>query len=252
MIFMILSLKPDRLNLADILLGGKVMKLWVLLLAFFSIAVYADTDDLNTLQKQQDDWYIVKQDNTRNIVTYAKNEEGKKIRSFKIEATVDASLATLASIHFDVANIKKWYWETLESKLLSKNSETEYVYYMQFRAPLIADRDVVLKANIEPFQELVHPYMLLKLRAVPSTLAVPTNLVRMSAFDVDIKFIPLVNGKTKIEAQGYIDPSGTVPSWVFNTVQHQAPYLTMLGLYRMSQKVEYANIKTPLAFTYMR
>jgi len=232
------------------------MKLYQSVIAVFltllSVTSYADKEDLNKLQQQTNDWYIVKQDNTRHITTYAKNEEGKSVRSFKIEAEVNASLATLASIHFDIANIKKWYWETLESRLISKVSETEYLYYMQFRAPLVADRDVVLRAQIEPFQKDVHPYMLLRLRAVPSTLAVPDKIVRISAFDLDIKFTPLVNGKTKVEAEGYIDPSGGVPSWVFNTVQQQAPYSTMLGLYRMTQKAEYAHPKTTLAFKYVQ
>ena len=57
--------------------------LFFMLLAILSLYVYADKEDLESLQKQQNDWYIVKQDNTRNITTYAKFEEGKKIRSFK-------------------------------------------------------------------------------------------------------------------------------------------------------------------------
>lgn len=252
MIFMILSLNPYRLTLADILLGGKVMKLWVLLLAFFSVVVYADKDDLNTLQKQQDDWYVVKQDNTRNVITYAKHEDGKRMRSFRVEAIVDASLATLAGIHFDISNIKRWYWETKESKLINKISDTEYLYYMQFNTPLAPDRDAVIHAKIEPYQDITHPYMLLRLEAKPSSLPVPPNIIRVSAFDMDIKFIPLMDGKTKMEVQGYVDPSGDLPAWTVNLFQRQAPYATMLGLYRMTQKTEYAKLKLPLAFTYMR
>ena len=237
---------------ADILLGGKVMRHWLLLLVVFSAAVYADKDDLNTLQKQQNQWFIVKQDNTRNIITYAKNEEGQNIRSFKVDATVDASLATLARIHFDVANIKKWYWETLESRLINKISDTEYLYYMQFNTPLAPDRDVVIHAKIQPFQDVTHPYMLLQLRAAPSALPVPKNFTRVSAFDMDIKFTPLLSGKTKMDIEGYIDPSGDLPAWTVNLFQRQAPYSTMLGLYRMTLKPEYVDLKLPLAFTYMR
>lgn len=226
--------------------------LFFVLLAVLSIAVYADKEDLQSLQKQQNDWYVVKQDNTRHITTYAKFEDGKKLRSFKIEATVDASLATLASIHFDIANIKKWYWETLESKLINKISDTEYLYYMQFNTPLAPDRDVVIHAKVQPFQDVIHPYLLLQLRAAPSALPVPKNFTRVSAFDMDIKFTPLVDGKTKMEVQGYIDPSGELPAWTVNLFQRQAPYSTMLGLYRMIQKPEYTHNKIPLAFTYMR
>ena len=108
-----------------------VLSVITAVIMLLSTTVSADSEDLKTLQKQKD-WYIVKQDNIRQITTYAKHEEGKSIRSFKVDAVVDAPLVTLASVHFDVANIKKWYWETLESKLITKVSDTEYVYYLKF------------------------------------------------------------------------------------------------------------------------
>ena len=71
------------------------MKLYQSLIAvcltLLSVTSYADKEDLTKLQQQSNDWYIVKQDNTRHITTYAKNEEGKSVRSFKIEAEVNAS-----------------------------------------------------------------------------------------------------------------------------------------------------------------
>ena len=149
-----------------------VLSVITAVIMLLSTTVSADSEDLKTLQKQKD-WYIVKQDNIRQITTYAKHEEGKSIRSFKVDAVVDAPLVTLASVHFDVANIKKWYWETLESKLITKVSDTEYVYYLKFRTPLAEDRDVVLKATIEPYKLGQNNYMLLSLRATPSALPIP-------------------------------------------------------------------------------
>jgi hypothetical protein len=67
---------------------------------------------------------------------------------------------------------------------------------------------------------------------------------------MDIKFTPLVNGQTQMDAEGYIDPSGNLPAWTVNMFQRQAPYATMLGLYRMTQKPEYSQMKMPLAFRY--
>ena len=75
-------------------------------------------------------------------------------------------------------------------------------------------------------------------------------MTRLTAFDIDIKLTPLVNGETQMDIQGYIDPSGGLPAWTVNMFQRQAPYATMLGLYRMVQKPEYARMKMPLAFRY--
>lgn len=221
-------------------------------LTLLSVNSYADKKDLNKQQKQSNDWYIVKQDNTRQITTYAKNEEGQSLRSFKIEAEFNASLATLASIQFDIANIKKWYWETLESRLISKVSETEYIYYLKFKVPLAEDRDVVVKATVDPYKQGHNSTLLLTLRATPSAVPVPTGVTRMTTFNMDMKFTPLLSGKTQMVVEGLIDPAGDLPVWTTNLFQHQAPYSTMLGLYRMTQKAEYANPKAALAFKYVQ
>ncbi len=211
---------------------------------------HADKEDLQSLQHNvNNDWYLVKKDDLHRISTYAKHEDGKSIRSFKVEAQVEASLRTLAQVHFDIANIKKWYWETLESKLITKVSDTEYIYYMKFKTPLAPDRDAVIRATIDPYQA-GRNYMVLRLRGAPSMIPVPKGLMRITAFNVDIKFTPQTNGGTQMDIEGYIDPSGNLPSWSVNLFQRQAPYITMLGLYRMAKKDEYLDSSGPLAFKY--
>lgn len=222
-----------------------------MLVVITSMFAWADNEDLQGLQsKEANDWYIVRKDDTRHITTYAKQEDGKKLRSFKVEAQLDASLATLASIHFDVANIKKWYWETLESKLINKISDTEYVFYLKFKTPLAPDRDAVVKAFVEPYSE-GHNFLVIHYRAVPSLMPVPANVTRVSVFDMDIKLTPMVNGQTQFDSIGYIDPSGDLPAWTVNLFQRQAPYATMLGLYRVAQREEYQHPLTRMPFRYM-
>ena len=94
------------------------------------ITSFADkTDDLEELRvdnQRANDWILVKKDKLKNITTWAKREDGKSIRSFRVEMIVDADLETLARIHFDVENIKRWFWETKESRLLKKVNDKEY------------------------------------------------------------------------------------------------------------------------------
>ena len=81
------------------------------------ITSFADkADDLEELRvdnKRANDWVLVKKDKLKNITTWAKREDGKSIRSFKVDMVVDADLETLARVHFDVENIKRWFWETI-------------------------------------------------------------------------------------------------------------------------------------------
>ena len=51
-------------------------------------------DDLNEFRSQlNNEWQLVKNDRMRNLKTYARLEDGKRYRSFKVEAILDAPAA---------------------------------------------------------------------------------------------------------------------------------------------------------------
>jgi hypothetical protein len=227
----------------------------VALTAFAPLTAFADArddvDDLRTTNKQTSDWVLVKKDRLKNITTWAKREYGSGIRSFKIEMIADANLETLARVHFDADNIKRWFWETKESKLLKKVSNKEFYYYQVFNAPLtIPDRDSILHAYVEPFNAK-RGYMAIKLTAAPEFMPEQPSRVRVLAQNYYVKFTPIDKNTTRIEAEGYVDPGGVTPAWAINFVQRSAPYVTMVGLARMVQLPYYRESKEPLDFAYM-
>ena len=195
--------------------------------------VYALEGDLKDLRPEvnKKEWQLVKNDTTRSIKTFIREGDGKRI-NFKVDAMIEGTLENVARVHFDVDNIKHWYWETLDSRLLKKVSSTEYYYYMQYNAPVtMPDRDAILHAVIEPYS-VKKGYMQLSIRAVPDYLPAQANLVRVQEQDMIVKFTPLGKEKVHLEAEGFVDPGGIAPTWAMNFVQRNAPYSTMLGLQR--------------------
>ncbi len=233
----------------------KTLGAFFLGVAMISIAAPAlarDDDDLSELRgtRRYSDWELIKSDSIRNIKTYAKQEDGKRIRSFKIEAQFDASLETLARVHFDVDNYKKWFYETRESRLLKKVSNTEFYYYCRYAAPAtLPDRDVILHAVVEPYTAR-RGYMGLRVSAVPDYLPETPGLVRMPAQEEYIKFTPQGPDKTLLEVEGYVDPGGAAPVWAINFVQRRAPYSSMVGLNRMVQSPLYRDANGPVPYTF--
>lgn len=219
------------------------------------ITSFADkTDDLEELRvdnKRANDWVLVKKDKLKNITTWAKREDGKSIRSFRVEMIVDADLETLARIHFDVENIKRWFWETKESRLLKKVNDKEYYFYQVYNAPLtVPDRDSIVHVTVEPFTAK-KGYMVLKLTASPDFMPEQPGKTRVAAQNYYIKFTPIDKNTTRLESEGYIDPGGIIPAWTINFVQRSAPYVSMLGLARMVQLPYYRESKESMDFTYM-
>ena len=95
----------------------------------WAVAAENDMKDIRS-ESNRNEWQLVKNDASRSIKTYIKQtEDGKRIH-FKIDATIDGSMEKVARVHFDVDNIKRWYWETMDSHMLKKVSDREYYYYM--------------------------------------------------------------------------------------------------------------------------
>lgn len=213
--------------------------------------VYAANDDLEELRQADiSDWQMVKNDSRRNIKTWSKREDGKQIRSFKVEMILDEPLETVARIHFDYDNYPRWYFKMLRSKMLKQVSPTEVYYYQVFSAPYgLPDRDVVLHNIIEPYNTQ-RGFLRFNISAVPAFMPEQPSLVRMKAMNMTVTFTPLAGGKTRLESEGYLDPGGAAPAWATNYVQRNAPYSVMLGLWRMAQSGEYESSKTPIPFKY--
>lgn len=225
---------------------------FALLTSFASISsVYAIEGDLKDLRPEvnKKEWQLVKNDTTRSIKTYIREGDGKRI-NFKVDAMIEGSLENVARVHFDVDNIKHWYWETLDSRLLKKVSSTEYYYYMQYNAPVtMPDCDAILHAVIEPYT-VKKGYMQLSIRAVPDYLPAQANLVRVQEQDMIVKFTPVGKEKVHLEAEGFVDPGGIAPTLAMNFVQRNAPYSTMLGLQRRVNMTAATAQAEPAQFIY--
>ena len=65
---------------------------------FSSISAFAASNDLDELRAQTDDWTLVKNDAAKQIKTYDKREQNKRMRSFKIDATFNSPVVQRAGV----------------------------------------------------------------------------------------------------------------------------------------------------------
>lgn len=201
--------------------------------------IFADDNDLDELTVQLgNEWRIVKDDKRRGIKSYAKLENDKRFRSFKVEATLNTSIDVIGRVLFDFDNYFKWYWQVKDIQLLKKVSENEHYLYIAHNAPpTIPDRDVILHTIIEPYSNK-HPYVIFKVKAMPNYIPPKPPLIRMLAEDMLLKMTPIGN-KVKLEAEGYVDPNGKEPVWATNFIQRSAPYSIIKGLQYMTTLEQY-------------
>ncbi|HEX5362285.1 MAG TPA: hypothetical protein VFW49_14550 [Fluviicoccus sp.] len=226
--------------------------LLILALCLTATAAPAQTgekSDLESLRNRlSNEWLLVKNDRLRQIKTFARHEDGKRYRSFKVEAMLDTHMEPLARVLLDFDNYTRWFWKTLESRLLRKDSATDYLVYMMHDAPYgLPDRDTILRAVIEP-QVKGHPHVLLRISAEPELLPPKPPLVRVVAEEMTIRFLPVSDRQVQMEAEGYFDPGGVIPPWAANLVQRTAPYAVVVAMQQRTELPEYRQATTPLPF----
>jgi len=209
-----------------------------------------DLDDLRS-DGSANEWRLSKNDNRHKIKVYVKNEDGQSIRSFRVSATIDASIETLARVQSDFENYTRWYFATLEVKFLRKVSDREYIYYMVHDAPIgTPDRDVILRMVIEPMTDR-KPYVFMRVTALPNYSPVRPPYVRMVAENYTVKWTPIDANTTLVESEGFINPGGNAPAWTVNFIQSKGPYANMMGLARQAKLPQYTEATTPLPFTFI-
>lgn len=226
----------------------KAVKTLLLASLIVGTSAYA-AGDLDEFQsKVNDQWVLLKNDRLHSIKTFTKKERDKRIRSFRIEAIIDASLESYMRMTLDIDSYKKWYFEVSESKVLRRNSPTDYYIYLVHNAPFgIPDRDVISHVTIEP-QGPGRPYITISHVAVPDFMPLKPPYVRMAATNYGTRLTPLPGGKILQETEGYIDPGGNDPTWAVNFVQRSGPYNTQVSINRRLQHPEILNNTTPLPF----
>jgi len=210
---------------------------------------HADRNDLDDLRSyDKDAWIITKNDRRHQVITYAKHEDDKRLRSFRQELTFEASIDAIAKLLLDIENYPRWYHLNTVSKMLKRVSPTEFYYYQVFDAPPgTPDRDVVVHATIQPYSAR-NGALKLVLRAAPEQYPQQPGLVRMPAFEMVATYTPLGNGQIKGVTEGYADPGGNAPVWAINYVQRAAPYRNALSIRRVVKEYEDSSFTAPFRY----
>lgn len=177
------------------------------------------------------DWRPVKTDVKRGIRTWARLEDDKPWRSFKVEALLNTTLPALEQVFSRFDTYHEWYWQVTEAKLLKAVSPTEFYLYMVQNEPVsLPDRDVILRVMVEP-RTATRPVARIRMVAVPDYLPLRPPLARMKAEELTITLTPHADG-VLLQAEGFTLPGAPMPVWAANYVQRTAPFAMAAGLER--------------------
>jgi hypothetical protein len=172
-------------------------------------------------------WDFVKEKD--GIKIFTRNEVNSSLKASKGEVTFKASLEKVNLLVGDAKNIDWWDKNISSVKVLAfeRNKFIQYYIIYSVSWPL-SNRDLALEAVIstDPVTRVRTVLAKPLLKVVPEK----KDLVRIKKYWQKWTVEPLDNGYVHVTLEGFIDPTGNVPSWLFNMFVTETPYNALYAL----------------------
>jgi hypothetical protein len=168
--------------------------------------------------------------NDEGILVSRKEVPGSSLIAFKGEGLIDAPVLLVGSVLVDTSRSKEWIDSLVESKIVRKVSDAEYVTYSHIATPIVMkDRDFVTdtRLEIDPVKRTVT----IHIHSVNDPAAPSTSYVRGEIMNSSFVLTSTPDGKqTRIVTEIHCDPKGSVADWIVNLFQKGWPYNTIKSL----------------------
>ncbi len=175
-------------------------------------------------------------DEREGIASFRREVPGRGIVGLRGEGLIDAPLLRVGSVLLDTTRGPEWIDGLVESRIVRRLSDTEYVQWDHVATPfLLADREFVFKVKLEfkPREK----QMSLRAYSVKDSAAPKTEYVRGEVVHGGYVLTSVDGGRqTRILTEVLCDPKGSLPKWMVSRVQRSSPYDTIANLRRQVRK----------------
>ena len=186
---------------------------------------------LSAFQIQAEDEWSLSRDKA-GIKIYTKKYKTYNYKEYKGIVIVDGKVSDLVDILKDVSTYDRWSYNCISNTaevLKANEASGEYYIYMEIRAPIVANRDVV---SVYKFHDVASDgSVLIEFWADADYIPKKDGLVRVPELVGYWKATPIENGKIKIVHQAFSHPGGSPPASLVNGAAVNAPY-SMLKIIR--------------------
>lgn len=198
------------------------MKYYNRLILVFSLFLLVAINDVSGQQ-----WKFIKE--VSGIKIYTRDEVNSSLKSFKGEITIKANPEKVCLIIGNARNVDWWDKNIIELKVLDFVENKYARYYLVYDVPWpFARRDLVLESriSIDPLtgDRIVYSKPLFK------TIPEKPGLVRIKKYWQKWTIQTMDNGYVHVVLEGFVDPGGIIPSWLYNSVITETPLKVMKAL----------------------
>lgn len=181
-------------------------------------------------------------DDDGGIQVFRKEVPGSSFLAFKGVATLDVPIEKLLWVLADNDHRTGWVDRLVESRILERKGEFDYVVYQHFSAPpLVSDRDYVYRGRASRRAE----WVVLELASITHPKAPPTVGVRAELLKSSYALSPVGPNKTRVIVEIHTDPRGELPAFVVNLIQKSWPRNTLVNFAKQAKKSFVGSLAMP-------
>ena len=178
-------------------------------------------------------WDFIKEKD--GIKIYTRKEHGHSLKSFKGVADIHAPKEKVYNLVGNVKNLDWWDKNLREIKVLYYEKEKRSQYYLVYNSPWpVTDRDMCSEALINT--DSVTGIRTIYSKPLEGTVAEKTGLVRIKDYWQRWTLEPTGKDVVHVELEGYVDPAGSVPDWIYNMVITDTPLKIIRGIKQRLEK----------------
>ncbi len=172
-------------------------------------------------------WDFIKE--KEGIKIYTRMEKNSSLKSFKGVVEIRTDMDKVCNLLGNVKNVDWWDKNLREIRVLLYEKDKHIQYYLVYGAPWpVTDRDLCVDATIttDPVTGIRTVYSV----PLPDVIPENPNYVRIKNYWQKWIVQDMKNGIIHITLEGYVDPAGSVPNWIYNMVITDTPLKIIRGI----------------------
>ena len=177
------------------------------------------------------------------VTILLRDVEGSKYKEFKASVVINTTPANALALLQDNAACPRWVNACESSNIIEEISKTERIFHQITNLPFPAkSRDAVFHGVVEYNNDNSISIILSSAHdKIP-----PTRNVRIietrGRYDIE----PLDNGAIRFTWQHFVDPAGSLPAWIVNSMMTNLPFKSLQAFRTLVKEEPYSSAE----FTY--
>ncbi len=195
---------------------------------------------VNTSFGVEKNWELKK--NSDDILVYTREASFSSIREIKCVTNFNATLNSLVAFIYDIPAHPQYIYRCKSAKILKVVNEYELYYYHETETPWpVQNRYGVIYYKIK--QDPTTKVVTIESHEVFGMTPKQEDKVEVEKLTASWVFTPKGNGMVEGVYYLYLNPGGSVPSWLINLFATEGPYQTILKMKTLLPQSKYKNAK---------